>query len=92
MASVASERFELRMRPEVVARLRAAADAEHLPLAAFLTTAGMERADRVLAEHHVWSATETVFAQLLAALDEPVRANPELAAAAAEAAALVEPR
>lgn len=90
--AVASERFDMRMRPDVMERLRAAAEAEHLPLAAFLTAAGLERADRVLADRHVWSATEAVFQQLLDALDQPPQANPALAAAAAEAAALVEPR
>lgn len=92
MAQAASERFDMRMRPDVVQRLRAAAELEHLPLAAFLTAAGLERADRVLAEHHVWSATEGVFAGLLAALDAPVVPNAELTAAAAEAVALVEIR
>lgn len=92
MAQVASERFDMRMRPEVVQRLRAAAELEHLPLAAFLTAAGLERADRVLAERHVWSATEAVFAELLSALDAPVQRNAVLAAAAAEADQLIERR
>ena len=92
MAQVASERFDMRIRPEVVQRLRAAAELEHMPLAAFLTAAGLERAERVLAERHVWSATEHVFAQLLSALDAPARSNAALAAAAAVADELIERR
>ena len=50
MARLASERVELRMRPDAEQVIREAAALEHVSVSAFLTAAGVERAERVLAD------------------------------------------
>lgn len=92
MAQAASERVEMRMRPEVEQRLRAAADLEHVTLSAFITQAAVERADEVIAERNTWMVSPRLFDELAAALDAPPVPNRALAKAIADVDALVERR
>jgi len=92
MARAASERVEMRMRPEIEHRLRAAAALEHVTLSAFITDAAVERADRVIAERNTWTVSPALFDELAAALDAPPVPNRALARAIAEVDKLVERR
>lgn len=85
MSQAASGRFEMRVKPDVEGRIRVAADLEQTSVSAFLTSAALERADRVIAEHTRWQVSASYFDALVAALDAPPKRNAALAAAAAEA-------
>lgn len=92
MARAASERVEMRMRPEIEQRLRAAAALEHITLSAFITDAAVERADRVIAESNTWTVSPMLFDELVTALDAPPVPNRALKKALAEVDDLVERR
>lgn len=92
MARSASERLEMRLRPEVERRLRAAAEHEHVTLSAFVTSAALARADEVLREQHTWEVDVAYFDRMVVALDSPPVRNAALAKAAAEADELLERR
>ena len=90
MAQRATERVEVRMRPEVLARIREAADRSHLTVSAFVTAAALERADDVIAQDKVWTVPAAQFDAMVASLDSPPVANPELVAALRVASQVVE--
>lgn len=78
-----SERVEARIAPEGHSRLKVAAELSHTSVSAFLVTAGIEKADRLIAEHNATVVPGDFFEELLVALDAPPVANPALARAAA---------
>jgi uncharacterized protein (DUF1778 family) len=87
----ATARLEVRVRPEVKARIEHAAELAQVPVSDFVRSAAEERADRVLAEHQTQTRVPAdFFDALLDALDAPPRANPALAAAADRARTLLE--
>lgn len=92
MARAATERLEMRLRPEIEQQLRAAAALERVSVTAFVTAAAVAHAERVLAEAHTWAVTVQAFDELLAGLDAPPVGNAALAAAIADSDALVERR
>ena len=90
MAQRATERIEFRVRPEVAARIRAAAEASHVTVSAFLTAAALARAEDLLAENLgagnlVWEVPPEEFEQMVASLDQPLVVNPQMVAAMREA-------
>ncbi|HQZ85087.1 MAG TPA: DUF1778 domain-containing protein [Actinomycetota bacterium] len=91
-AARASERLEVRLRPEAQRRLRLAADLQHVSVSAFILTAGLESAERVIEEVNSWPVPLAIFEELETALDAPAEPNSTLAAAIQEAAELVERR
>ena len=85
MATSASTRFEFRVRPESKQRIEHAANLVHESTSDFVRAAAERRADEVLRKHDAVTVVPAdYFDQLLAALDEPPRANPALARAAAK--------
>lgn len=78
----ATARLEFRLPDESKARMERAAEIARVPLSDFVRTAAEERTEQILREH---DATVTVpaafFDELLAALDEPAKANKSLAKA-----------
>lgn len=78
----ATSRLELRLAEESKARLQRAADLAQVPLSDFVRTAAEERAERVLVEYDaVTLVPAAFFDELMASLDEPAVANPNLVAA-----------
>jgi uncharacterized protein (DUF1778 family) len=83
MSIAASARFEFRLRSEAKQRVEQAAQLVHESASDFARTAVEERAERVLREHALMTIVPTnFFDSLLNALDDPVRPNAALAAAA----------
>lgn len=86
----ATARLEVRVRPDSKARLERAASLSNVPLSDFVRSAAEDRAERILADHESTTRVSAeFFDDLLAALDAPAVANPNLARAARRAAALV---
>lgn len=85
MAQRATERIEFRVRPEVAERIREAADASHMTVSAFITSAAAAKADEVLADKLVWKVSSEEFDRMLAWLDEPGEPNPNMVAAMRDA-------
>ncbi|WP_322759702.1 DUF1778 domain-containing protein [Frankia sp. Cr2] len=82
-ASVASSRFEFRMRPDLKEQIEYAAALVNESVSDFARTAAEERALTVLREHSVMTMVPAeFFDSLLAALDEPGRPDEALASAA----------
>lgn len=86
----ATARLEVRVRPEVKARIEHAAELARVPVSDFVRSAAEEQADRVLVEH----ATRTrvpaeFFDALLDALDAEPGPSSALAAAAERARTLL---
>lgn len=92
VARAATERVEMRIRPDVERRLRTAAELEHVTLSAFITEAAVERADRVIATNNTWTVSAELFDELAAALDAPPVRNSALAKALVEVDKLIERR
>jgi uncharacterized protein (DUF1778 family) len=91
--TIASARFEFRLRAEAKRRIEQAAELVHESTSDFARTAAEERADRVLQEHYMATVVPAdFFDQLLDALDQPARPNTTLRAAAARAQTIVERR
>lgn len=82
MARAASERIEVRLRPEQRREVEQASAALHMTTSDFIREAVAARAEQVLTEEVATLVASDFFDSLLAALDEPPRANPALAAAA----------
>jgi uncharacterized protein (DUF1778 family) len=86
----ATARLEVRVRPEVKARIERAAELAQVPVSDFVRSAAEERAEAVLAEHQTQTHVPAdFFDALLDALDAPPRANPALTKAAERARALL---
>ncbi len=90
MVQRATERVEVRMRPEVVARIREAAERSHLTISAFVTAAALERAEDVIAQDTMWTVPAAQFDAMVASLDNPPEADPGLVAALRLASHVVE--
>jgi uncharacterized protein (DUF1778 family) len=82
MARAASERIEVRLRPEQRSEVEQASTLLHMTTSDFIREAVSARAAQVLTEEAATLVPPDFFDSLLAALDEPPRANPALAAAA----------
>ncbi|MCP3477875.1 DUF1778 domain-containing protein (plasmid) [Bradyrhizobium sp. CCGUVB1N3] len=86
MARVAvddTNRMNLRIKPEVKARLMRAAALRHTDLTSFVTQSALREADAVIAEADAINVSERDFARILDLLDNPPKANAKLHAAAA---------
>jgi uncharacterized protein (DUF1778 family) len=82
----ATARLEVRVRPEVKARIEHAAELARVPVSDFVRSAAEERAELVLAEHQTQTRVPAEFFDaLLDAPDTEPRPDPALAAAAARA-------
>lgn len=82
MARTASERIEVRLRPEQRREVERASALLQMTTSDFIREAVSTRAEQVLTEEAATVVPPDFFDGLLAALDEPARANPALAAAA----------
>ena len=87
----ATARLEVRVRPEVKARIEHAAELARVPVSDFVRSAAEDRAEAVLAEHQSQTRVPAEFFDaLFDALDAEPRPDPALAAAAARAASLLQ--
>jgi uncharacterized protein (DUF1778 family) len=84
----ASERIELRLRPDQKATLVKAARLRGVKVAEMIRDSALEGAERVLREETTMLVPERYFDELLAALDAPVVANAALRRAMAAAASV----
>ncbi|MHB2024395.1 MAG: type II toxin-antitoxin system TacA family antitoxin [Mycobacteriales bacterium] len=82
MPRAASERIEVRLRPEQRREVERASALLQMTTSEFIRDAVAARAEQVLTEAAATVVPPDFFDGLLAALDEPPRANPALAAAA----------
>jgi uncharacterized protein (DUF1778 family) len=78
-----SDRMNLRVKPEVKARLMRAAALRHTDLTNFVTQSALREADAVIAEAEVIRASDRDFERIVELLDNPPRPNGKLRAAAA---------
>lgn len=86
----ATARLEVRVRPEVKARIEHAAELAQVPVSDFVRSAAEERAELVLAEHQSQTRVSAAFFDaLLDALDTEAQPSPALAASAARARTLL---
>ena len=86
----ATARLEVRVRPEVKARIEHAAELAQVPVSDFVRSAAEERAEAVLAEHQTQTRVPVEFFDaLLDALDSEPRPDPALVAAADRARTLL---
>lgn len=92
MTSSATQRLEVRLRPEADRQLREAAAISQKSVSKFLLDAGLERAQEIIADQRTWRVSESFFEELLSALDAPPVINQALAKARAEADVLIERR
>jgi uncharacterized protein (DUF1778 family) len=83
---LASQRIEVRLRPDEKATLTKAAGLQHQKVADLVRDSALERAERVIQEQTTMFVPEQYFQELLAALDTPVTANAALRRAMAAAA------
>ena len=90
MGIPATERLEMRLRPEANRHLREAAELEQTSVSKFLLDAGLVRADEVIAAHRAWTVPVVIFDELIRALDAPPVINEALATTAAAANELIE--
>jgi uncharacterized protein (DUF1778 family) len=75
-----------RVDPTRMERIRYASALQGTSVSTFVVEAAYERAEQVIDEHHSTLVPSDYFDQLLAALDKPPRAIPELVAAARKVA------
>ena len=92
MSTSATQRLELRLRPEADRQLREAAAIAQTSVSKFLLDAGLERAQEVIEAQRTWRVSESFFEELLNALDAPPVINQALAKARRDADALIERR
>ncbi len=83
---VASQRIEVRLRPDQKATLTRAAELQHQKVADLVRDSALERAERVIREQTTMFVPEHYFQEVLVALDTPVTANAALRRAMAAAA------
>jgi uncharacterized protein (DUF1778 family) len=77
-----SDRMNIRVKPEVKARLLRAAALRHTDLTNFVTQSALREAEAVIAEADAVKASERDFARILELLDNPPKPNNRLRAAA----------
>lgn len=92
MASLATQRLELRLTPEADRQLRNAAELEGASVSQFLLRAGLDKAQEIIDAQRTWQVSESFFEELLNALDAPPVINQALAKARVEADVLIERR
>lgn len=92
MASLATERLEVRLTPEADKQLRNAAELEGASVSQFLLRAGLDRANEVIDAQRTWTVSEDFFNELLNALDAPPVINAALVKASKRANELIERR
>ena len=81
--SAATARIEVRVTPQLKARLESAATLEDTTLSSFVIAAATERADEIVRQHETHTSVPAEFFDaLIASLDEPAEVNPALAKAA----------
>ena len=77
-----TDRMNIRVKPEVKARLMRAAALRHTDLTSFVTQSALREAETVIAEAAAIKASERDFARVLELLDRPPSPNARLKAAA----------
>jgi len=77
-----SDRMNIRVKPEVKARLLRAAALRHTDLTNFVTQSALREAEAVIAEADAVKASERDFARILELLDNPPKPNNRMRAAA----------
>jgi uncharacterized protein (DUF1778 family) len=77
-----TEQLAARVDPARLERIRYASALQSTTVSAFVVEAAYEKAEQVIDEHRSTLVPSDYFDHLLAALDEPPRVIPELAAAA----------
>lgn len=78
-----TNRMNLRVKPEVKARLMRAAALRHTDLTSFVTQSALREANAIIAEADVMKVSERDFARIVELLDNPPKPNAKLRAAAA---------
>lgn len=78
-----SDRMNIRVKPEVKARLMRAAALRHTDLTSFVTQSALREAEAVIAEADVIMASDRDFARILELLENPPKPNDRLRAAVA---------
>lgn len=78
-----TDRMNIRVKPEVKARLLRAAALRHTDLTSFVTQSALREAESVIAESDAIMVSERDFNRILALLDNPPKPNAKLRAAAA---------
>jgi uncharacterized protein (DUF1778 family) len=78
-----TDRMNIRVKPEVKARLLRAAALRHTDLTNFVTQSALREAENVIAESDAIKVSERDFNRILALLDNPPEPNARLRAAAA---------
>lgn len=83
VVATASERLEVRVRPESKSRIEHAAALLRVPVSDFVRSAVEERVEQILAEHETYTRVPaTFYDDLIAALETPVEPSAALARAA----------
>lgn len=77
-----TDRMNIRVRPEVKARLMRAAALRHTDLTSFVTQSALREAETVIADADAVKASARDFARILELLDNPPKPNARLRAAA----------
>ncbi|EXL04909.1 DUF1778 domain-containing protein [Aquamicrobium defluvii] len=78
-----TDRMNIRVKPEVKARLLRAAALRHTDLTSFVTQSALREAESVIAESDAIKVSERDFNRILELLDNPPKPNAKLRAAAA---------
>lgn len=78
-----TDRMNIRVKPEVKARLLRAAALRHTDLTSFVTQSALREAESVIAESDAIKVSERDFDRILELLDNPPKPNAKLRAAAA---------
>lgn len=78
-----TDRMNIRVKPEVKARLLRAAALRHTDLTSFVTQSALREAESVIAESDAIKVSERDFNRILELLDNPPKPNARLRAAAA---------
>ncbi|CAM5316707.1 MAG: DUF1778 domain-containing protein [Rhizobiales bacterium] len=78
-----TDRMNIRVKPEVKARLLRAAALRHTDLTSFVTQSALREAESVIAEADAIKVSERDFDRILELLDNPPKPNAKLRAAAA---------
>ncbi len=78
-----TDRMNIRVKPEVKARLLRAAALRHTDLTSFVTQSALREAESVIAEADAIKVSERDFDRILELLDNPPKPNAKLRAVAA---------
>lgn len=78
-----TDRMNIRVKPQVKARLLRAAALRHIDLTSFVTQSALREAETVIAEAAAIKVSERDFGRILELLDNPPKPNAKLHAAVA---------